>query len=402
VSGHIDALVALADGATSKRVASALPDSGDFEIVAHVHELTPDSLREKAADIVVVACTHESRDAIGLIEAAIAQRPDRPVVILQLDKTESSEFMQQVFAAGADDIVVLPEPRARVRRTLLKAIARKRVEMLSEGSAPAPVIGVLGPKGGTGKTVTACNLAVAMAERGRRPILVDLDLHFGDVGIGLQLTPERTIYDLACAGGTLDTEKLVDFLTPHSSGVRALLAPVRPEQAGSISTDFITEMLALARAAGDAVIVDTEAGFASEVIAVVDSSTAICMVAMLDAFSLKDTKLGLETLELMGYDSEAVRVVFNRADSRIGIDSSDVQAILGRRPDVLIPSQREIPRSVTEGRPIVTSRPDSEAAAAFRSLASLFLGEPVPGATKQPERSRSRWSIAGVPLLKKV
>jgi pilus assembly protein CpaE len=401
VSGHIGALVALSNGATSKQVAAALPKSSDVEIVAHVHKLTTDSLREKAADIVIVACLSEAHDAAGLIEAAIAQRPERPVVVIQLDETESAGFMQQVFAAGADDIVVLPEAPERVRRTLHKAIARKREGALSEGMALAPLIGVLGPKGGTGKTVTACNLAVAMAEQGRRPILIDLDLRFGDVGLGLQLAPERTIYDLACAGGTLDTEKLEDFLTLHSSGVRALLAPVRPEQAGAIAPEFITEVLALARAAGDAVIVDTEAGFASEVIAVVDSSTAICMVAMLDAFSLKDTKLGLETLELMGYDPRSVRIVFNRADSRIGIDPSDVQAILGRKPDVFIPSQREIPRSVTEGRPIVTSRPESAAAVAFHNLAGLFLGQPSPSA-EQPERPRSRWSLGGVSLLKRV
>jgi pilus assembly protein CpaE len=401
MSGHIGALVALSTGVTSKQVAAALQPSGDVDVLGHVHKLTPGSLREKAADIVIVACSSEGHDAKGLIEAAIAQRADRPVVVLQLDETESAEFMQQVFAAGADDIIVLPEAPERVRRTLHKAIARKRGEALSEGMTPAPLIGVLGPKGGTGKTVTACNLAVAMAEQGRRPILIDLDLRFGDVGLGLQLSPERTIFDLAEAGGTLDVEKLEDFLIPHSSGVRALLAPVRPEQAGAVGPDFITEVLALARAAGDAVIVDTEAGFASEVIAVVDSSTAICMVAMLDAFSLKDTKLGLETLELMGYDPRAVRVVFNRADSQIGIDSSDVGAILGRKPDILIPSQREIPRSVTEGRPIVTSRPDSAAAAAFRNLAGLFLDRTLP-VGEQSERPRSRWSLSGVPLLRRV
>jgi len=80
---------------------------------------------------------------------------------------------------------------------------------------------------------------------------------------------------------------------------------------------------------------------------------------------------------------------------------SDVGATLGRKPDIFIPSQREIPRSVTEGRPIVTSRPDSAAAAAFRNLARLFLERPLPLA-EQAERPRSRWSINGIPLLKRV
>ena len=60
---------------------------------------------------------------------------------------------------------------------------------------------VLGPKGGTGKTLTACNLGVLLADAGQRAVLVDIDLQFGDVGLALGLRPERTIYDLARPAG---------------------------------------------------------------------------------------------------------------------------------------------------------------------------------------------------------
>src|SRR5207247_7423910 len=129
----------------------------------------------------------------------------------------------------------------------------------------------------------------------------DLDLQFGDVTLSLGMSPERTVYDLAKSGGTLDADKLDGYLMTHSSGVRVLAAPTRPDHASTISISFLRDVYAVLRSSFDYVIVDTPPGFTPEVIASIDSSTDICMVGMLDSLSLKNTKLGLETLELMGY-----------------------------------------------------------------------------------------------------
>jgi pilus assembly protein CpaE len=249
---------------------------------------------------------------------------------------------------------------------------------------------VLGPKGGTGKTLTSCNLAVALAESGRKVTLVDLDLQFGDIGLALGLAPSRTIYDLAKAGGSVDAEKIEDFLVVHPSGARVLMAPTRPDQAGTITVEFLREVYAALRASNDFVIVDTPPGFVPEVIASIDSSSHVCMVGMLDSLSLKNTKLGLETLELMGYDAERIRVLLNRADSRVGIERDEVDAIIGRSPDVFVPSDREIPVSVNEGRPVVFNQGRSEAARAFQSLAALYVNGDAPASTNGRRSKRLR------------
>jgi pilus assembly protein CpaE len=166
-------------------------------------------------------------------------------------------------------------------------------------------------------------------------------------------------------------------MATHSSGVRVLMAPTRPDQAGSVEVSFLRDVYSTLRSSTEFVIVDTPPGFTPEVIASIDSSTHVCMVGMLDALSLKNTKLGLETLELMGYENDRIRVVLNRADTRVGITTDDAVAILGRKPDVLIPSDRDIPRAVNEGDPIVSSKPRSEAARAFRGLAAEYAGGSV-------------------------
>jgi pilus assembly protein CpaE len=121
------------------------------------------------------------------------------------------------------------------------------------------------------------------------------------------------------------------------------------------------------------VIIDTPPGFTPEVIASIDLASDLLVVGMLDALSLKDTKLGLETLSLMGVSPERIRLVLNRADTSVGIKRSEAEMILGRKPDVFVPSDRQIPRATTDGEPIVVAAERSEPARAFHALADLYL-----------------------------
>jgi pilus assembly protein CpaE len=270
-------------------------------------------------------------------------------------------------------VVVLPETQDGIKFALQKAMARRSGTTGVGSLATAPLIAVLGPKGGTGKTLVSSNLAVSLAQRGRKVALLDLDLQFGDVGLCLGLSPDRTIYDLVKAGGTIDADKLEGYMTEHASGVRALLAPSRPDQAASVSVEILRDVYSVLRATHDYVIVDTPPGFTPEVIATIDSASDICVVGMLDSLSLKNTKLGLETLDLMGFDPGHIQLVLNRAGTKVGITADDVRTVIGRDPDVMVPSDREIPRAVNEGQPIVLAKPGSEAARSFFQLADRFV-----------------------------
>ena len=232
---------------------------------------------------------------------------------------------------------------------------------------------VLGPSGGAGKTLTSTSLAVALAEYGKSVALVDLNLQFSGVGTMMGLTPEQTIFDLVRTGGSLDEEKLDGFLMTHSSGVKVLIAPSRPDHAAVVSVDFLRDVYSTLQTMFDFVIVDTPPGFTPEVIATIDNATGVIMVGMLDALSLKNTKLGLETLDLMGFPADNVKLVLNRARSRVGISDEEVVAIMGREPDIFVPSDRDIPRAVNEGKPILIAKPQAEASVAYRQLAASYL-----------------------------
>jgi len=334
-------------------------------------------LHETANDLLIIVCGGQSEPVLNLIGSAVAERPRRPVVVLSYGTPNG--FTRRVFAAGADDVVMLPVTSDEVLFALQKALARKAG---AEGGTfvRAPLICILGPKGGTGKTLTATSLSVALAEAGKNVALVDLDLQFGDVGLTMGLTPKQTIFDLVRTGGSLDEEKLEGFLMPHSTGVKLLIAPSRPDHAAVVTVDFLREVYGTLRAMMDYVVVDTPPGFTPEVIATIDNATSVVMVGMLDALSLKNTKLGLETLDLMGFPAEHIKMVLNRARSRVGISDDEVVAIMGRQPDIMVPSDRDIPRAVNEGKPILLSKPQSEAASEFRKLAASYVQEERAGA----------------------
>ena len=379
-SRPVKALLAVEPGVDVDGVKDSLPGSEDFNVVGIVNgsEEALTWLRGGVADLLLVACAGYSDRALLLLDSVARQNPDLSVMVL--GHGSPNGFLRRAFEAGADDIVMLPATPEQIRFEIHKLMARKTSVDVPVANENSRLVCILGPKGGTGKTLSSTNLAVCLAQRGEKVVLIDLDLQFGDVALCLGLPPERTVYDLAQSPGVLDWEKLQAFLAQHSSGVQTLIAPRRPDQASAVGAELLREIYSILRANFDWVIVDTPPGFTAEVITSIDHSTDIVMVGMLDSLSLKNTKLGLETLELMKYDPDRIYLLLNRAHSRVGISQSDVEAVLGRTPDVFIPSDREIPRTVNEGIPIVVARPQSEPAEAFSRLTDLLIGEVEPGA----------------------
>jgi pilus assembly protein CpaE len=393
MTDNLKALVALV-GDVNRFAVDAAVEGSSLDVLSYDDGLADSwgSFLEQPSDLLVVASSEYNDTAANLIDRATKQRPDRPVVVLV--ERSPNGVLRQAFEAGADDVIGLPQTPESLSFAIEKMLARRAGAAHVKGAPTAPLVCVLGPKGGTGKTLVATNLAVELARRDMRVVLVDLDLQFGDIGLALGLVPERTVYELAKAGRPYDHDKLDRHLMRHPSGVKVLVGPTRPDHASAVTVDFLRDVYASLRTMCDIVIVDTPPGFTPEVIATIDVSTSSVLVGMLDSLSLKNTKLGLETLDLMGYPLENVALILNRADSRVGITHDDVSAIVGRSPDVLIPSDREIPRSVNEGTPIVASRERSEAARAFQRLADMHtkVAATPPGSA---EESRRRGLLGG-------
>src|SRR5438094_6369198 len=208
------------------------------------------------------AVLHATRGATLPADELSAIREHTRAPVLMLASGGSSGLLEQALDADVADVLLLPQLVENVVFSIRKATHTTRRHYESGSGRHGKIVTVFSPKGGTGKTVTASNLAAACAKfEGHKTLLLDLDLQFGDAAIMLGLEPEKTIYDLVVAPGELDTEKLAGYTTKHACGLDVLPAPIRPEDAELVTEGKLARLLEVARASYDMIIVDTSPFF---------------------------------------------------------------------------------------------------------------------------------------------
>jgi pilus assembly protein CpaE len=246
------------------------------------------------------------------------------------------------------------------------------------------IVTVFSPKGGTGKTVLSTNLAAAFAKNeGKRTLLVDLDLQFGDTSIMLGVEPEKTIHDLVVAPGQLDSEKLAGYVTKHASGLDILPAPLRPEDAELVTEAKLSRLLEVARESYDVIVVDTSPFFYGPMLVTLDRTDELLLVCGLEVTTLKNVRLALQTLELLSFPAKRIGVVLNRANTKVGMKKSEVEAALETKVRFEVPSDRAVPMAVNRGNPAVLTESGSGFSKAVREIARTLVPADAP---KGPKR----------------
>jgi pilus assembly protein CpaE len=390
--GYATWLAGTLTGLTDRVVRAAGPDEAMAALAAE----------GQAVLGVIVGPTLADAEALGLAGRLQQGAPD--VSVLLVRRHESGDLLREALRVGVKDVLPSASDEATVRAAAVRAleIARALRGRLTGGAPreageqrpPGKVVTVFSSKGGCGKTFLATNLAVALSSGGTEVALVDLDLHFGDVAIMLQLFPSHTIHDAAQTAQTsqLDPLSLKSFLTHHESGIWALVAPTEPTVADTIGAGAVATILKLLREAFAYVVIDTPAAFSEPVLAAFDESDLIVMLATLDVPSVKNLKLAMQTMELLHYPRNRIRTVINRADSKVGLRLPDVEKVLGSRVDVTIPSSRTVPLSVNKGHPILLEEPKAAVAQAVRRVAGQLTESGKP-----PSRSKQRRSLFARP-----
>ena len=357
-----------------------------------------DLVHAKQPTVVLMDVNMPDIDGIEATKTIMARRPNTGVIMMSV--LNEPDVLRRSMLAGAREYLVKPfsldELLSSVHMVheMVKTMpvaaqqpvaqAMQAVQSLEHREAgKAQIVTFVGSKGGVGRSLLACNFAVALHELTRQSVaLVDANTAFGDVAVLMNVTDGKTLADAVQFRNQIDSDMLESLLQEHSSGVRLLLAPTSPQDAETITPELLRDCVAVVSTMVDFVVVDTRPGFDDLNLSIYDLSDLLMLVVTMDMAAIKDAKQFLEIADLLGYSSSRVRVVLNRSHTQSGIPAAEIGESLRRELLAEIPEEAgPVLRSINEGVPIVTGTGDSKVAAEIRKLAATCLRELNPEST---------------------
>ncbi len=349
-------------------------------------------LVEEGIQVAILGPTFGSSDTVRDVRQLFELRPGLPVV-LATDEL-NTDVLRTAMRVGIRDVIETPLTRQKLDESL-QLVGQN----LDDADTPkdwrpriGKVVTIMSPKGGAGKTVTTTNVAVSLAEWSEpdRVVVMDADLQFGDVCIALQVDPKHTIVDAARDIEKLDEELLGSLLARHTSGLRVLAAPLEPALADEVSTPVVVRTLGMLRRMFDYIVIDTAPFLDEPVLSILERSDVVLLVVDMDLPSVKNAKLALDTLRLIKFPFEKIKLVLNRHNSKARLDVGEMERSLGLQVQAAVVSDKLVPRAINEGVPVVELHPRSRVARDFRNVARLVYDDPKDAPNEEGRRRFGR------------
>lgn len=381
MAGKIRVMIVDDIAETREQLRKLLSFDPDIDVVALVGsgEEVVEVISDARPDVILMDINLPGMDGITATAKAVEAIPTVQVIMLSVQG--ETDYMRRAMMAGARDYLTKP-PSAD---ELLDAIHRAYQQRQKLGTGPlspspgqaqevssaaraidAKIITIYSPKGGTGCTTLAVNVAIAlqmMLGADSKVCLLDANLQFGDVSVFMKLQATRTLADLAPHAMDMDADLLKTVLVPHTSGVQVLVAPATPEQAEVFKENGIEEsgantclksILEFARREFDYIIVDTSHQVDDVILATLDVSQLMIVITRPIIPEIRGARLFIELLQKLGYAMDDVALVINAVDNkRMGIQPEAIERAMMPAMAHIPYDERTCLRAANYGEPFI-------------------------------------------------
>ncbi len=346
-------------------------------------------------DVVLMDINMPDMDGITATERIRSMNPVIQIVMLSVQG--DSNYMRRAMLAGARDFLTKPPAVDELIAALRLAGKMAREERAKSIAASQMVTGrlslstilpstlgkiitVYSPKGGTGTTTLAVNLAITLRSEEAPVLIVDGNLQFGDVAVFMNEQVRNSVLELAPRVDELDPDVVDEVIISHkASGVQILAAPPRPEYADKVTPEQFKKLLEYLRTLYHYIVVDTSSGLTDVVLAAMDASDLIVLITTQEIPAIKSARQFLDVAEVLNIDINRILFVMNRFDRRIGILPEKISESFKHRIVAVLPfDERVVIPSVNRGIPFMLgdrSKPISKGFLALEGVVRRRISE---------------------------
>jgi pilus assembly protein CpaE len=358
---------------TRENIRKLLQFEPDVEVVgvARTGREAIDISKDVKPDVLLMDINMPDMDGIAATEIIRKTVPFAQIIILSIQNDPN--YMRRAMLAGARDFLTKPPTIDELNSAIRRAGAmaheeRQKVPQVSGaqaartgGSYPlgsviagGKVVTFYSPKGGSGCTTLATNLAVCLNNEDTSVVIVDANLQFGDVAVFLNEQGKFSILDLAPRADELDPEIVNSVTIRHSqSGIKILAAPMKPEQSDLVTSEQFSKIIRFLRTMFSYIIIDTASALQNITASAINNSDLLILLTTQDIPSIKNSRLFLDETDALGFDRKRIIFVMNKFDKRIGITPEKVSENLKQEISTVIPFEERVIVSVNRGIPFL-------------------------------------------------
>jgi len=371
-------------GATQQQIINALSSQPEFQLVDVLDNLDKLSRDLRAAEPEILLVDHRvgGRQTMDILDDLTLQFPEMALVaILPNDDPVSA---QQVTLAGAWAFIIQPFTQVNLLSTMrrVRDLRARRVQnqpaAVAEdpgGSGQLQTLTVYSPRGGSGCSTVAINLAIALYEAtGKRVLLMDGKLYFGHLDVMLNIRSQNSLIDLIPHASALDPDLVHDVVAHHTSGIHVLLGPSDAQVAQGIRAQDLYNVVVELQRVYDLIVIDAGSSLSENTVTLMDASEKVLVLSNPDMASLRDASRFVQISRSLAFPPDKVLNVLNRAGMQGGVKIPDIEKALHQSLYAQIPDDpANALRSLNRGIPLILKYPRSPASKGIQTLAKALV-----------------------------